>query len=367
MIGTEPLNPDYAVPPGQTILAALRTKGMSLQDLQQRTGLSAREANSLLAGQHPIDAVIAESLAQSIGGSKGFWLRRDALYRDRVQITNSEQPATTHVQSMLDLLPLRDMRKLGWLAPFAAKDAKEAALKFFAALGGDGQLRGDRLSQAVAFRTSGAFEANAASVAAWLHQGAIQATNLGCPAFQREALQDAIAQMRSLTRVKDPTVFLPQIVNTARECGVAVVAVRTPTGCHASGATHFLNNGSAVVQLSFRYRSDDHFWFTFFHEIGHLILHSTNPLFIEGSSSLNHSDEDEANAFSANTLVPAEHAHELGALGLNHRSIMRFAKRIGVSPGVVVGQMQHRGVLRHDQMNFLKVRYDWRSIEPATP
>jgi HTH-type transcriptional regulator/antitoxin HigA len=144
--------------------------------------------------------------------------------------------------------------------------------------------------------------------------------------------------------------------------GVAIVCVRTPAGCRASGATHFSPSGNPIIQLSFRYRSDDHFWFTVFHEIGHLVLHRSSPMFVEGADYISGEEEAEADAFAQDSLISRDLQKEIADLGKDFKKVMRFAKRAGVSPGIVVGQMQKRGVIRYDQLNLLKVRYNWSQI-----
>jgi Zn-dependent peptidase ImmA (M78 family) len=114
-----------------------------------------------------------------------------------------------------------------------------------------------------------------------------------------------------------------------------------------------------MILLSFRHLSDDQFWFTFFHEAGHLVLHGDRRILLEGDNLLTKKEEDEANAFAANTLIPAEYRAEMLRLPLDGRAVMRFARRVGVSPGIVVGQLQHFGRFRHDQLNNLKRRYTW--------
>ncbi len=143
------------------------------------------------------------------------------------------------------------------------------------------------------------------------------------------------------------------------ESGVAVVILRAPTGCKASGATRFHSPDKALLLLSFRYLSDDHFWFTFFHEAGHLLLHGEKGFFLEGVDTLSTDKEEEANDFAVHTLVPPAFQKALLNLRNNARTVIRFAMQVGISPGIVVGQLQHLGHIRRDQLNRLKRRYIW--------
>jgi Zn-dependent peptidase ImmA (M78 family) len=105
--------------------------------------------------------------------------------------------------------------------------------------------------------------------------------------------------------------------------------------------------------------TDDHFWFTFFHEAGHLLLHGKQGMFLEEMVPCESKEEDEANEFAAGLLIPEIHRADLTNLSLDGREVMRFARKIGVSPGIVVGQLQHLRVFTRKQLNNLKVRYTW--------
>ena len=115
-----------------------------------------------------------------------------------------------------------------------------------------------------------------------------------------------------------------------------------------------------MILLSSRYLSDDQFWFTFFHEAAHLILHADQDLFLEGLEERRDRLEQEANDFAANVIVPPQHLPFLLTLRASDPlGVVRFATQIGVAPGLVVGQLQHRGLVRQNQLNSLKRRYVW--------
>src|SRR5437870_1390262 len=102
------------------------------------------------------------------------------------------------------------------------------------------------------------------------------------------------------------------------------------TGCRASGATRFLSPNKALLLLSFRYLSDDQFWFSFFHEAGHLLLHGDRGFFLEGDDSPSTKEEQDANDFTARILVPPEFQQAMRSLPLDGRQVIRFARRVCV-------------------------------------
>ncbi len=120
-----------------------------------------------------------------------------------------------------------------------------------------------------------------------------------------------------------------------------------------------------MVILSFRHLSEDHFWFTFFHEVGHLILHGQATTFVDLDNTATDEREREANAFSATTIIPASRRAEMAQLGGQRQRVLRFAASLGISPGIIVGQMQYEGVIGPGNLNFLKRRYTWDDIEGA--
>ncbi|HEY2710797.1 MAG TPA: ImmA/IrrE family metallo-endopeptidase [Caulobacteraceae bacterium] len=358
--------PDWSSPPGDTIKDALACRNLTADGLASALRLSSSSVARLLSGELVIDAAVAGGLASVLGGSRHFWLRREAFYRDRLDQSLGSHDVIDFA-SFKAALPLKDMRSFGWLRDSRGGAEDDAIREFFEDAPDTWVQSGPALAEQVRFRTSLAHKTNPAAVAAWLRQGVRASRRIECAPWDPGKLRAALPAIRALIRVKKPINFFPKLVEIGRACGVAIIFVRSPAGCRASGATHFEAVDKAIIQLSFRYRADDQFWFTVFHEIGHLILHPTSPLFVEGQDYEMTEEESEANRFASAILVPEEFEAELGSLQRDFRAYARLAKRINISPGVLVGQMQYRGLLRHEQMNFLKERYDWVDVAALSP
>jgi Zn-dependent peptidase ImmA (M78 family)/plasmid maintenance system antidote protein VapI len=360
MTNANSFQPLWASPPGETIYEILRRRRIDVASFASDFGESEDYVQCLLHGDCAIDRAVAERLHDLVGGSISFWLNREAQYREdiaRIQATNEVESVT----SWLKELPLRDMRNFGWISPSAdkLKQAKEC-LRFFGVSDiKEWRATANMVQGVVAFRTSEKFKSSPGAVAAWLRQGELDAAKITCKPWDREKFRAALQSIRKLTRIKDPEQFLPELEKICADCGVAFVVLRAPQGCRASGATKFVVKDKAMLLLSVRYKSDDHFWFTFFHEAGHLVLHDCAALFIEGENLLSTDEEREADEFSEQLLVPAQFQEEMLRLPLNRWTIARFAKKVGISPGIVVGQLQHAGVFPRDKMNRLKKRFDW--------
>jgi HTH-type transcriptional regulator / antitoxin HigA len=155
--------------------------------------------------------------------------------------------------------------------------------------------------------------------------------------------------------------FVPALRALCASAGVAVVLVPGLPKTGLSGATRWLNPDKALIQLSLRYKSNDHLWFTFFHEAGHILLHGKKELFLEGRNGMDEKKEHEANVFARDRLIPPrEFTDFVRQADFSQEAITRLAESIGIAPGIVVGRLQHEDWLPHSHCNALKIFYDWK-------
>jgi len=351
--------PQWTSPPGDTIADLLAARRLSKGDLAHCLDTSADFVEDLLQGREAITLGLARRLQDTVGGSAAFWMTRDRQYREDVARLREGG------LSWLLELPLQDMERLGWITsdPYEGFEV-ESMLRYFAVRSVTvWRSRYAAVLQDAAFRTSPTFESRPASVAAWLRQGERIALTRECDQWDAVALQSTLQELRTLTRIRDPQRFLPRLQTALARCGVAVVVLQAPTGCRASGAVRWLSEDQALLLLSARYLTDDHFWFTVFHECAHLLLHRGTPIFIDEHSEEEGAAitgmENEANQFAVETLIPLEHQEVLRRARLETFEIVRLAGDIGIAPGIVVGQLQRSGRLPKDRLNRLKRRFAW--------
>jgi plasmid maintenance system antidote protein VapI/Zn-dependent peptidase ImmA (M78 family) len=358
--------PMWAIPPGQTISDLMKSKRIASTRLAHLVDMTEDDFHSLLTGKRTLTASIAARLEAVLGASVSFWLSREEQYRKQLaQLTEGVDPENEDYKLWLKSLPVKQMQALGWVESKSDKiDRLRSILQFFDVPNLDAWHRTYvDLKAAAAFRTTDAYLEEVPATAAWLRQGELQAERIECSEWHPERFKAQLTKIRSLTQLAAPSEFLPKLQKLCAEAGVAVVIVKAPKGCRASGATFFTNRDKAVLLLSFRYLSDDQFWFSFFHEAAHLILHwDADLLILETSENPNSPREHEANLFAAEQLIPFQLQQRLGEASKSLRGIMRLARDAGVSYGIVVGQMQFRGHVRRDRYNRLKARYKWEQL-----
>lgn len=356
MTKTQSFEPDWASAPGETVGDILRERGLSASELADRLEKPVEQIEALLEGRTSFTIELARRLEEVLGGSVEFWMARDYQYREDVARLRSDE------ENWLNELPLSDMVRFGWLSsePHPTDELK-TCLEFFDVPTVE-KWREKYLEtpQLAALRTSPSFETQPAALAAWLRQGDIEASDIETQPWDPDQFRETLTAVRGLTRDKYPSNFIPELQNRCAATGVAVVVLPAPSGCRASGATRFLEEDKALLLLSFRHLTDDHFWFTFFHEAGHLALHGKDSLHVEGvDGALSPQEEEEADRFAENILIPPEYRQEMLDLPVNGKKVIRFARKVGISPGIVVGQLQHHGKIDYDTLNGLKRRYSW--------
>jgi plasmid maintenance system antidote protein VapI len=347
--------PQWTSPPGQTIADLLQIKGISRDDLARLLKESPTEIDGLLQGRVSITLGLARRLQAELGGSVAFWMTRDRQYRDDVARLRASGLAWLHE------LPLSDMTKSGWVASDTRAGFEvEALLRYFDVPSiSVWHAKYATVLQEAAFRTSPKFKSNPAAVAAWLRQGERVAEAIKCEPWNRDSLARTLVELRKLTRVRDPKRFIPRLQEAGARCGVAIVVLQAPSACRASGAVRWLNADKALVLLSARYLSDDHFWFTLYHECAHLLLHSELRVLldedIDGAAAM----EQEANRWAAEVLIPPRFNTALDTVRPGSIAVVRLATEIGISPGILVAQLQRLKRLAPNQLNRLKRRYKW--------
>lgn len=354
--------PDYVSPPGETLIEVLEERGMSQAELAERTGRPKKTISEIINGKAAITPETALQLERVLNIPASFWNNRERRYQEFLA-GQEEQERLEKQVAWLDQIPVKAMIKSGWIRHFTDKvEQMRDVLNFFAVASPE-QWESRWCRNHVYFRKSQAFQSDSGAIAAWLRRGEIEAADIPCAIYDANKFKEALLQIRSLT-VESPEIFQPEVVRLCAEAGVAVVFVPQLPKTRASGATHWLNSDKALIQLSLRYKTNDHLWFAFFHEAGHILLHGKRDFFLEGKSVGSIEDQDkeqEANKFAEDILIPPTKLKKFLESGqqCSKASIEKFAAEIGIAPGIIVGRLQHDGILLLSHYNDLKQKFEW--------
>lgn len=353
---------DYATSPGQTLQDLMDEQGLTQRDLARRADLSPKHVNQLLHGLVSLSPAVAQKLELVTGMPARMWNQLEALYQSDLQRIQAKRDLEEY-SGWLNTLPVKALLKRG-VVPEIPDDQASRVQQMLSFFGVANVSAWDSVYSSLecSFRQSVAHEIKPGAVAAWLRLGEIAAREIKCAPFGPKGLRSALPELRSLT-TEPPEVFVPEVQAICAGHGVAVVFVAEIEGARASGVMRWLTPEKALVQLSSRYKSDDHLWFTLFHELGHVLLHGKTDLWIEdGRSPGRDPKEAEADHFSSNILIPPGDAAGLATLK-SKAAVVEFACRIGIAPGVVVGRLQHDCLWSPRDGNGLKQKIDLTQIK----
>lgn len=350
--------PDYLVAPGEVLEYELELRGMKQQELAKRTGLTSKHIGALVNAKSAITPETAIKLERALGMPAQFWLNLESLYQEALA-RDAEEHVLMRSLDWLKRIPVSAMAKLHWLEKQSSpKEQLVEVLRFFGIASVD-QWDDMWPNLAVAYRQHDHHEIAPEAVSAWLRKGEIEAAKIACQPYDRAKFRTTLDEVRSLTTTA-PDVFQKRMRDLCAEAGVAVVFVPSLPKTAVSGATRWLSANKALIQLSLRYKTDDHLWFTFFHEAGHILLHGKKELFLEGANGLDSEKEREANDFAEHELIPRKSLEAfVRECRLTKMNIAEFASSIRIAPGIVVGQLQHLNLLPRSYCNELKQKYEW--------
>jgi len=359
-----PYEPDYAVPPGETLAEVLEGRQMSQAELARRTGLSAKHINLILKGSASITADTALTFERVLNIPARIWSALEANYQGHLTRLGEARDLEEHIGwASRDLIKelvnrgcikragdrIQQLRELLWFFGVASVDTWSTLWNESA------PLSAHRLAKQ---------PGDHVALAAWMRIGEIYAADVETEPFDRDAFREVLRNIRKLTRITDPHEWLPKLQEMCRQVGVVVIVEKELPKARVNGVARWLSPNKALIQLSARYLRDDILWFTFFHEAAHLLLHGKKsgprdvpPTFIDTKESAGRA-EDEANKLAADLLIPPAYTRHLADLNTLDE-VQSLADDLGISPGIIVGRLHHEQLKDPSWGAGLIVRYHW--------
>ena len=366
------LEPTSTSHPGETVLDYLEFRDWSQRELARRSGLTPKTISEICGGKAPITPNTALALERVFGRPAHFWLNLQMIFSEAIA-RSRELSNAGDWSEWARRFPLRDMRRLKFSLPTGRSEA-DVLLSFFGVSSPD-SWRSVWDCTGVTYRQTRKFQTSEESIAAWVRETELVASSLEVAAFDEQRLLSSVGDLRRLTRKRADEVMEPvqQICGAA---GVAVVRVPELRRTGISGCARWIGDKRALIGLTLRYKTDDQMWFTFFHEVAHVLLHRQNHTFVLDNAANDLADrvvdpemqkiEMEANQFAADALIPPALLGEfVRRESFTNDSIHSFAETLGVAPGIVVGRLQHDGILAHHQGNALKQKLSWKPADEA--
>jgi HTH-type transcriptional regulator/antitoxin HigA len=353
-------SPDWASPPGDTIADLLEERDWTQAQLAERLGYTTKHVSQLINGKAPVTEETALKLERVLGSNAAFWLNREAQYRAQLAKLEEQSLLRSWV-AWLDELPVKELMHQGIISKCRLDDKHKPGvvkdlLSFFGVASPE-DWRKHYVGMQASFRQTRPDQCDVGAISAWLRQGEMVAEQLSSPRYNKAKFEKAVGEIRKLT-VLAPEVFVPQMRQLCQDAGVVLVLVPSVPRARTSGVARWLNPHRALIQLSLYGKMNDKFWFTFFHEAAHILLHDNQKkdIFLDdfmSGETLVSQQEAEADQWAREFLIPAQHDAELPGLK-SKDAVTTFAHKLGIHPAIVVGRLQYEGAILMNWMNDLK-------------
>lgn len=349
--------PHVAYHPGITLAEKLEELGMSVKEFAVRTSKPEKTINAILKGNSSITSDMAVAFESVTGIPARFWMKKQQNYNEYVARQKREEMLVSS-EEWARQFPIREMQKRGWLPSTKTRQEKVISLFSYFAVSSPAGWEDYYCNQQlkVAFRISLAQTKHPYAISAWLRRGELQAAQTNVlNEYSADTLKRHIPLMKAM--VQDISEEMPSnLQRLCAECGIKLLYTECLPKAPISGATRWIQN-VPCIQLSGRYKSQDRFWFTFFHEIGHILLHGKKEIFLEDIEDFEQQQEKEADAdrFASEMLLDSCQEREIIANGdYSRTTILFYAKKFNTAPSIIIGRLQHLSLLPYQVHHDLK-------------
>ena len=342
--------------PGETLVEKLEEMEMGPKEFALRTGKPEKTITAILKGDSSITPDMAVQFENVTKIPAHFWMNHQRSY-DEYIAREKRQAVIEKSVAWAKKFPLAEMIKKEWLPQAATIQEKTMAMLAFFGFSNHSAWEDYYFKQQlkVAFRISLANTNEPYAISAWLRKGELQATGLQAKDYSEKNFKEALPELKTVM-AKHPANFYNQLQGICLEVGVKVVHTPTLPKAPICGSTRWLND-TPLIQLTGRYKRNDSFWFTFFHEAGHILGDSKKEAYVDVSYS-DDPRESSANQFARHTLIPTKYEDRLTVLQ-TERQVRAFASELDLAPGIIVGRLQHEKLISYSQFNHLKSTFVW--------
>lgn len=340
-----------AIPPGATIKEQLEDRGMIQRDFASRMNLSEKHVSKLINGQSQLTQDVAYRLEMVLGIPASFWNNLESIYRQNLTKVEKENEMDQDIE-ISRKISYNEISKLGWIEETRKPKERVVNLRKFFEIT-TLELLAENAPMQIACRKLNEANKEDLNLLVWAQKAKLEARNIPVKPINIYGLKRSLNEIRALTTSKDSH-FSIDLQQKLANLGIALVYLPHLPGSFLHGAT-FYDSKKIVIGLTLRGKDADRFWFSLFHEIGHIILGHIND-----NLGLTEHHEYEADVFARDILIPPDEYdlyiqnHDIG-----YDTVKNFAEKINISPGVVVGRLQKEGKIGYNQLNDLKIRYDF--------
>ena len=346
--------------PGYYISDVIEEMDITQEEFAKRLNLTPKHLSEIVNGKAKVTPEVANKLSVMLDTSIEMWLNLQTKYDVKIAEINARK----EMDEQIDIVKEIDYKFFvdnGFLKSEKIASIRVKQLCHFFKLASLTTLKRPDLSANFRETANAHYEKNIINANAWLEVASKIGKEKDIKEYNANKLKSYLPEIRSMT-TQEPNQFSHRLEEIFLECGVAFVLLPKMKNAKINGVVKWFNNSKALVAMNDRMLYADTFWFSLFHEIMHIFQHKTKQVMISCDEKdiyeLNKKYEDEANLFSQNYLIDSKDYNEFVSRSFFSKdSVIDFAKHIGIHPGIVVGRLQYDGIIKHNSMNNLRIKY----------
>lgn len=355
------LSLEFIIHPGETLKEVLEDKNMLQEELAERTGFSPKHISEVVNGKKGISPKLAKSLEYVFGIPATFWINLQGIYdKEIIEFEEKNNISKSEFEIAKEIRPVLEYAVKLKLIDKISNDV-ESVLVSRNICGVQNLTYMEKiLSSQVAYRTSTKQKVNQYILYTWQRVCELLAkkesnTNY----YNKTLLINNLENIKKLMFEENPNEMIKKLKGIFNECGITFELVEHFTGAPVQGFIEKKEN-RMILCMTIRQSYADIFWFTLFHEIGHIlngdIEYNKIDYYVE-----NEERENDADEFAKNILIN-KHDYNIyiNKADFSKESIIEFSKVQKVRPYIVVGRLQKDKKIEYSQYSDLKVRYKYK-------
>jgi addiction module HigA family antidote len=356
--------------PGDTILETIENLGISQTELGERLGKNKGKMSKLINGKTSITNETARKLEMVLGIEASFWLNLEQAYQQEI-LELEKLEFLEECKSWIKRFPLSFLKRHKYLPDTRDKiKLSEALLKFYS-VASPKQWKDIYCEESISFKIELKNTSTPESISTWLRLGELSVQKNNLKDFDKRSINKRIGEFLNICY--DPSdEWQNDLKQLCAELGIALCLIPTVPKAPIYGAARWLNNKSTpVIQLTDRNKDYNSFWFSFFHELAHILKHKKNEVFLEGLEDIeqNQDKEREADEFASKYLgIPFGELLDISNFKTfdslkQKRKIGELSDKLNLNQSIIVSQLQREKLIPYNdfEMNQLKLKVEFNN------
>ena len=341
------MNREDIICPGETIKELLEVYNYTQRDLADKLGMDLKTVNEILNGKAPITADTAIKLELIFNIEANFWNNLEFNYRKDLKYFEEQELIEAEYELIKNVY--KEMIKRNLIEDTKDKIKAVENFKKFMEIT---TIKGLELEyNKISCRQTTIKNFDIISLMVWIQIGLRKAREAKIKEYSKETIIYEIDNIRKLTMLENQEKAREKLVEICNNCGIILNFEKSMPNTAIYGISKWLNSTTPFIQVSDRGKNVATFWFTFMHELGHILYGRKKVCFIdmadnnvENRAIIKQVDEFRADKFSRDALIPEkEYKAFLDTIennGLTKQAIIDFAEKIGISPCIVAGRIK---------------------------